>query len=565
VRSQKYDAEPVYAAQGGTVGTGWEICVATLPAGTVTVAVDGAPTTAWERVVTYVGSALANADRAGSILDVRECYVPWQVFADRTTGAELVDDPDFAEIATADMAALFDRVPTAAHTPGRVNMVVGPGAALVEHDVLWFADLPKRYAEAAIGAGRGCNLGAGPADGPPTTRRLFYIDWPILDRHRDGLLARVDRWVDTQDDTVTSVDGTTLRATAAWLSERPFRTRPVFNTTPWGGHWAQHRLGVNPDAENTALGYELIAPESGVLVGDRGGARVEIPFAAVVSLHPDAVLGPEVHEEFGTSFPVRFDYLDTSGGGNLSVHLHPQRDYMRKVFGWPYTQHETYYVMDTQRDRKVYLGLREGVDVEQFHDRAHAADAHGEPLDIEQFIQTFPADLHQLFCIPAGTPHGSGEGNVILEVSATPYLYSLRFYDWLRRGSSGSQRPVHVEHAFANLDVNRRGPNVVRDLVQRPRTLRGGDGWSEELLGRLPEMFYEVRRVVLQHGRADLDTDGRFTVLTVVDGSAVRLRAGGLDQTVTYAETIVVPAAVGSYSLEALDGAPARIVAALVP
>jgi len=34
---------------------------------------------------------------------------------------------------------------------------------------------------------------------------------------------------------------------------------------------------------------------------------------------------------------------------------------------------------------------------------------------------------------------------VVLEVSATPYLYSLRFYDGLRQGSQGSRRAVHTD------------------------------------------------------------------------------------------------------------------------
>ncbi len=50
------------------------------------------------------------------------------------------------------------------------------------------------------------------------------------------------------------------------------------------------------------------------------------------------MLGSPVHATFGISFPIRFDYLDTFGGGNLSVHGHPRQAYMRSVFGWPYTR-----------------------------------------------------------------------------------------------------------------------------------------------------------------------------------------------------------------------------------
>ena len=137
-------------------------------------------------------------------------------------------------------------------------------------------------------------------------------------------------------------------------------------------------------------------------------------------------------------------------------------------------------------------------------------------------MPTFPATPHQLFLIPGGTPHGSGKGNVVLEISATPYLYSLRFYDWLRQGIDGELRPVHVDHAFKNLDAGRRGEAVARDLVQKPRLLRPGDGWHEELLGALPEMFFEVRRIALGSGAVAYDaTDGRFHVLNVVEGEGV--------------------------------------------
>jgi mannose-6-phosphate isomerase class I len=157
-------------------------------------------------------------------------------------------------------------------------------------------------------------------------------------------------------------------------------------------------------------------------------------------------------------------------------------------------------------------------------------------------------------------------GNVVLEVSATPYLYSLRFYDWLRRDDAGRQRAVHVQHAFRNLDPARAGSAVGQHLVQSPRTQTSGPGWREELIGHLPEMFFEVRRLVLASGAsAEQDTGGRFHILTLVDGGQGLLRtAAGHEHVLNYAETIVVPASVGPYEIRRLDGTPLRLVKANV-
>jgi mannose-6-phosphate isomerase class I len=555
-----YDPSPRYLPAGRSVVTGWFGPVAELPRGPLILAVDGPELLDWDRLVGDLAATIGTV----TLIDTHDRFADWETIVATTTSAELPDDPDFVRLAEGSLADLM-RPDLADPARDGFVLVHGPGAALLPHDVLWYVDRPKRFAEADIVAGRGRNLGQ-PA-GPGTTRRLFYVDWPLLDRHRDGLLTRIDRWFDVQDPAApVSVDGETLRATARELAGRPFRTRTWFNSTSWAGHWAQEELGVHRDAPSTGLGYELIAPESGVLVGASAEAQVEIPFSAVVALHPTEVMGAGVHERFGSSFPVRFDYLDTVGGGSLSVHCHPQPEYMSRIFGWPYTQHETYYVMTTTGDRSIYLGLRGDVDVEAFHDQAHAA-AHDEvEFDITDHVQVHPSVPHQLYLVPAGTPHGSGEGNVVLEISATPYLYSLRFYDWLRRDAEGRQRPVHVEHAFRNLDATRQGDAVQKELIQEPRELRRGPGWSEELIGALPEMFFEVRRLVLDGAAtAEQRTDGSFHVWTLVEGEAVTVEGGGYCHHLAHAETMVVPAAVGGYTVTSTGPGRTRLVQALVP
>lgn len=566
--TRPYTATPCYPPAGRPIVSGWDALAASLRPNTSLVAIDGPVVAGWPDLVSGLGQALEQRGLEAGFMEMRRWLLPWGRIQELTSSYELRDDPDFDYLASGQLSDLVRPPSHLEVKAGGVLVVYGPGASLVPHDVLWYADLPKRYAEAAVVSGVGLNVGQPAGNGPGTTKRLFFIDWPLLDRHRDEIVSRVEFWVDMQDANSPAIlDGATMRATLAELATRPFRTRPTFNTTPWGGHWAQRTLGQNPASVNTALGYELIAPEAGVLIGAEDGPLVELPFQLVVAQHPVELLGEKVHRVFGPSFPVRFDYLDTVDGGNLSVHCHPKQDYMSSVFGWPYTQHESYYVMVGDESQRVFLGLREEADLDAFYRDASRADHDGTPLDITRYVRTFPAKPHQLFLIPGGTPHGSGQGNVVLEISATPYLYSLRFYDWLRQGIDGELRPVHVNHAFKNLDTGRRGAAVGRDLVQQPRILRRGDGWHEELLGALPEMFFEVRRTTLKPGAVAGDaTDGRFHVVNVVDGEGVLIEpVEGPAHSLVYAETLVVPAAVGQYTVQALGPGAVRVVKALVP
>jgi mannose-6-phosphate isomerase class I len=560
-----YEPNPCYPPVGGAVRLGWDAIAMTLPAGDLVVAIDGPVILDWDRALDELTASLNASGRRHQLLRVEEHFAPWDRIVELTSTAELARDHDFERLAAISLREFFDGVPEIRPRAGETLVIAGPGAALVAHDVLWYVDLPKRYAEAAVRRGEGRNLG-NPLEGSATARRLFFVDWTVLDSHREDIAPKIDLWIDMQDPSrPTSLDGATLRATVEGLATRPFRTRPTFNTTPWGGQWARRELGLGQEARNSAIGYELIAPESGVLIGDPDGLRVEVPFQLLVGIRPIEILGQAVRSKFGTSFPIRFDYIDTVDGGNLSLHIHPQLEYMRNIFGWPYAQHESYYVMIGGEGRRIFLGLKGDVDLRAFEHTARAAVEHGEPFDIEDYVQTFPAEQHRLFLIPAGTPHGSGEGNVVLEVSSTPYLYSLRFYDWLRRDTDGTQRPVHVDHAFANLNRVRQGEAVINDLIQGPRTIRSGEGWREESLGRLPEVFYEVRRLVLEtQERIDCETDGRFQVLNVVAGEGVAIETTAGAHRLNYAETIVLPAAVGAYGLRRLGNDAVRIVKALV-
>jgi mannose-6-phosphate isomerase class I len=551
-----YDPEPRYPLVGGEVQAGWEPLAAEVARRRPRVlAIDGPAALPWERVEASLGGALQ-----ARTLDVRSAMAPWEEVQRRTDSAQLPGDPVFARAFEGSLSDLIDELASPEPTDG-LTLVLGPGSALVDHDLLWYADLPKRLALDAVQRGEAGNVGQ-PRGEPGSEQRLLFVDWPMLDRHKQELAGRLDRYIDLSDpDAPRSVEGDVLRRSLAQLAVQPFRTRPTFLPGPWGGQWLRRVLGVETDAPNLAWSYELITPESGLLLGDSEPA--EVGFELLMAEHAPRVLGEEVAERFGQSFPIRFDYLDTLDGGHLSIQCHPSETYMRETFGLPYTQHETYYVMVTTPGAEIFLGLREDADLDAFEADAELAEQPGEEFEPERYLQTHPAEQHRLYLIPAGTPHASGAGNVVLEISATPYLYTLRFYDWLRRDLDGTLRPVHLRHAFSNLDSRRRGESV-RELMPEPSVIRDGAGWTELALGGSSELFFAVHRLDFAEEIAD-DTGERFHALNLAEGDEIEVEtAAGAVHPLSYAETIVIPAAVGEYRLRRISGGSCKVVKAFV-
>ncbi len=555
-----YDSAPHYPVIGGPVVAGYAPLGRELARDLPRVlAIDGPAALPWE---SFVQELVAGMGVVAELVDVRRFLAPWDEIERRTAGAVLPGDAVFGRIFEGSLENLFDTLPERLDSAG-LTIVFGPGSALFPHDRLWYADVPKRLVLAAVRRGAAPNVGQRPGQAG-SEQRLLFVDWPVLDRHKQALAGRIDRYVDLSDQAAPrSLDGESLRRSLGALAAAPFRIRPTFLPGPWGGQWLRSTLGISTEAPNLAWSYELITPESGVLLGF--DPPLEVAFELLMAERAEQVLGPELVTRFGTSFPIRFDYLDTLEGGHLSIQCHPRDGYARETFGLPYTQHETYYVVATTPGAKIFLGLHEEADVEAFRQEAEQAERPGLAFEPERYLQAHPSEQHRLYLIPGGTPHASGAGNVVLEISATPYLYTLRFYDWLRRDLSGQLRPVHLAHAFSNLDPERRGDAVRRDLVQEPRATRAGDGWAELSLGRLPEIFFAVHRLDFQEEVAD-DTGGRFHVLNLVDGEQVVIEtAGGREHRLSYAETIVVPASVGSYRIRRLRGPACKVVKAFVP
>ncbi|TDV05871.1 mannose-6-phosphate isomerase class I [Raoultella planticola] len=433
-------------------------------------------------------------------------------------------------------------------------VIYGPGAALVHPgDVLVYADMPRWEIQQRMRHDGLGNWGADNQDEDILRRykRAFFIEWRVFDRHKTPLLKRADYLLDTtQKEAPTLVSGEALRAGLQQTTTRPFRVAPFFDPGIWGGQWMKQQFDLDPAAPNYAWCFDCV-PEENSLLLRFGQVRIEIPSQNLVLLHPRALLGEKVHARFGAEFPIRFDFLDTIGGQNLSFQVHPVTEYIQQQFGMHYTQDESYYILEAEPHAVVYLGTKTGTEPQAMLDDLKAAARGEKTFDDARFVNQIPARKHDHFLIPAGTVHCSGSGTMVLEISATPYIFTFKLWDWGRLGLDGLPRPVHLEHGEQVIDWQRDTRWVADNLVNQVEPVAEGEGWREERTGMHEREFIETRRhwftaPVTHH------TQGGVNVLNLVEGdeAIVDSPSGAFAPFVVhYAETFIIPAAVGEYRI----------------
>lgn len=538
--------------------------------GPARIVIDGFSGVQWG---TFIGCLRAELIRRGVSarwISTEHCLLPPER-VDDLLAPFLTSDPVFGRLFHGHLDDLWDTDHVAAlkadvASLAETTIIYGCGAALIESGgIQVYLDVPKDRGQALAAQGTVVNLGARAPEGfSAMYKRLYFVEWPMLSRIKRAVLPRLDVFVDVTDvDAPVCVDGISFRRALHAIGQRPFRLKPWFAPGPWGGQWMKDRFGLPPDQPNYAWSFELIAPENGLVLGN-GTQSVEFSFDYLLWQETEAVLGEAVAARYGSYFPIRFDYLDTMGGTNLSCQVHPRLDYIRDEFGEPITQDETYYVVTCQPDAQVFLGLRDDIDIACFKADATAARDHALPFDIATYVNCLPSSPHSLFLIPSGTVHCSGANNLVLEISATPYIYTFKIYDYLRKDLSSNLRHVHLERAFQNVEPTRTATWVGDNLVPSPRPVRVGETWAEYCIGDIARLFFAIHRLEFQDTIED-DTQGKFLALNLVDGERCEIVTDeSASVELRFAESIVIPATTGHYRLRNMGHTPCKVVKAFV-
>lgn len=488
---------------------------------------------------------------------------------------DLTNDPVFGIMTTRRLEEFFstEKLEEArcqlAKMESGIALVYGVGASLVcKGDVLILADITRWEIQLRYRRGmpnwRSANQNLSQRE---KYKRGYFAEWRWADRIKEKLLPMMHFYLDmTIEGTPAIVSGNAYRDALSQVAGQPFRMVPYFDPGVWGGDWMKNHFNLPENGSNYAWSFDGV-PEENSLLLDFGGHLIQTPALNLVYSHPRQLLGERVHARFGKEFPIRFDMLDTMNGQNLSLQVHPLTEYIQQNFNMHYTQDESYYILDAQGDNPcVYLGVQTGTDPKSMFQALREAEQGKSIFPAENFVNQIPVKKHDHVLIPAGTVHCSGANTMVLEISATPYIFTFKLWDWGRLDLDGKPRPIHLEHGMANIQWDRNTEWVKQHLVNSITPIHQDKDGTVERTGLHEREFLDTYRVSTER-EIHIQRNGSVHMMNLVEGQRALLvstenRFSPFE--LHYAETCILPEAAGTYKIVSPDGENICVIIACV-
>lgn len=293
---------------------------------------------------------------------------------------------------------------------------------------------------------------------------------------------------------------------------------PVYRDYVWGGD----RLlpGRSPIAEAWVVFEDDVVKSPPHLAGKT--------LSEICRAYGENLLGRHIFKEHGGRFPLLIKLLDCKEW--LSVQVHPDDEQSRLIEGSEFHgKTEAWHFLDTAPQAEIICGLLPSATQTDLADAIHAGTLSG----ILRRLQVHAGD--SIFIKP-GTIHALGPGIFGYEVQQNSDI-TYRAFDWNRPASSS--RPLHIEKTLTVTDVSSRP-----EIINKPTAQNG----KRQTL--FSNSFFTLEFLQSETTSLSLTTaEESFHAVTMTKGCA-RIVGNGWSETLNALQTVLLPAQVGSYSIE---------------
>ena len=314
----------------------------------------------------------------------------------------------------------------------------------------------------------------------------------------------------------------------------PLKFGKVYKDYIWGGRNLSKIGKELPESGNVAESWELSCHKNGmstIINGEYSGMTLE----DYIKNFGREVIGTTLPQKDVDKFPLLIKFIDAND--RLSVQVHPSDEYAFAHENGELGKNEMWYILDAEPGATLVAGVAEGVTKESFA-KAIKENRVEECLN---YINVKPGDVIN---IPDGLVHAIGKGIILAEVqqnSDTTY----RVYDYNRVGADGKTRPLHVEKSLETINFSYTGKSC-----KSAEGLKISVGQNTEKTVKIANKYFSIELYELKNGKIMEKADGdKFYVYIICGGSGkISYKEGAQD--IKMGETLLIPAAMGEYTIE---------------
>lgn len=229
----------------------------------------------------------------------------------------------------------------------------------------------------------------------------------------------------------------------------------------------------------------------------------------------DELLAEDPEAMLGSSKKMRILVKILDSAVRLPAQAHPDKTYSQKFFKSEYGKTESWFILDTRPDARLYFGFKDGVDSEIF---SKAIDESLTDKDaMERLMEYQIPQKGDFYFVPARTIHAIGAGCLILEVQE-PTDFTIQPEHWCA--------DYELSEKEMYLGLSKEDAVDCFDFVPAPDTKLNPELISEEagvivenLIGPKTTDCFVINKISLNGGCKVLNISDSYGVYIVTEGN----------------------------------------------
>ncbi|MGI6772944.1 MAG: mannose-6-phosphate isomerase [Clostridiales bacterium] len=184
----------------------------------------------------------------------------------------------------------------------------------------------------------------------------------------------------------------------------------------------------------------------------------------------------------------------------LPIQAHPDKEFSRKYFNSEYGKAESWIVLATRENAKIYFGFKDKITKEEFVAAIERSETEKDAM--EELLNEIPAKAGDVYFIPAKAVHAIGYGCMILEIQE-PTDFTIQPEAWCadyKLNDFEKYLGLEPDKALECFDFSIYGEKAVQLGRKTPKILSETDRvLSEQLIGRADTTCFGVKRHTLKN------------------------------------------------------------------